>query len=117
MQFFSIDPPLNLKRGQVRFGACLSDSAGPRLNYLLSRSAATDLYGEWVACRVSYHAFVRPEARRHKVQPFGFDKPADMQDIDSAERAMHMYVVGFIDSVEEAFLNVVAGEIDRAGRR
>jgi len=109
LDFFWIDPPLNLPTGQVRFAGILSDSSYAGLNYLLCRSDEADLYGKWVTCKVRYSAFVS----KKRLEPFGFNDAREIRNIEVAAHAIHTYVPRFGDDLEDAFLQVALDAIQR----
>jgi serine/threonine protein kinase len=117
LHFFSIDPPLTLKEGQVRYAAVLQDADKAGLNYLLCRESTSDLYGVWKTCRVKHSALVDPRKLRPRPQPFGFDNAKDMQEIELAERAMHVYTVEFSEEIQDTFLQVALEAMRRGKTR
>jgi serine/threonine protein kinase len=117
LRFFSIDPPLTLKEGQVRYAAVLQDADKAGLNYLLCRNGADDLYGVWKICWVKHGALVDPRKLRPRPQPFGFDNAKDMQEIELAERAMHIYTVEFSEEIQDTFLHVALEAMRRGKTR
>lgn len=117
LRFFSIDPPLTLKAGQVGYAAVLQDADKAGLNYLLCRSGADDLYGAWKVCRVKNSVLVDPRKLPPRPQPFGFDNAKDMQEIELAERAMHIYTVEFSDEIRDTFLQVALEAMRRGKTR
>jgi hypothetical protein len=117
LRFFSIDPPLTLKAGQVGYAAVLQDADKAGLNYLLCRSGADDLYGVWKVCRVKNSVLVDPRKLPPRPQPFGFDNAKDMQEIELAERAMHIYTVEFSDEIRDTFLQVALEAMRRGKTR
>lgn len=113
VDFFEVDPPLDLKRGKVSFAATLNDSGHPRLNYLLCRQDESDLYGQWIVCEARNHAFVKPDKRRRSpFEPFGFHQH-EIRQIEISDHAMHVYTVRFQDNYEEAFLNAISESMNR----
>ncbi len=113
LDFFVVDPPLNLKRGQVRFAATLNDSGYPRLNYLLCRRDESDLYGEWIVCEAQNSALVRPEKRYvSPFEPFGF-REHEIRQIERSERAMHVFTVAFSDDIDKVFLDAISESMSR----
>ena len=105
LDFFSINKPVNLKNGNVRFAACLHDSDGAGLNFLLLRKDEYDLYGRWVVCRVRNSPL--SSKRYRDIEPFGFCDQKEIQEIEKADRALHVYTVTFNDKIQESFLEVV----------
>lgn len=117
LRFFSIDPPLTLKAGQVRYAAVLQDADKAGLNYLLCRSGVDDLYGIWKVCRVKNSVLVDPRKLPSRSEPFGFDNAKDMQEIELAERAMHIYTVEFSNEIQDTFLQVALEAMRRRKTR
>lgn len=109
LHFFSIDPPLNLRRGMVRFAGLLTDSDGAGVNYLLCRNDANDLYGTWQVCRATQNPLSRGSSR---LEPFGFDSRS-VHEIERADRAIHVYYVNFSDDLKEAFLETASACMNR----
>ena len=106
LHFFWIDPPIKIRRGRVRFTASLSTSRGFGLNYLLCRKDDSDLYGQWVACRVKRNPISMIGERGP--EPFGFDDPEKMREIEMADRAVNIYVVDFNDDIKKEFLQILS---------
>lgn len=112
-EFFEVEPPLNLKRGEVRFAATLLDSGHPRLNYLLCRRDKDDLYGEWIVCEARNRSTVDPNERRSTpFERFGFPS-YDIHEIEKSEGRMHVYEVAFNDDPGESFLRVISESMNR----
>lgn len=110
LSFLSLDPPLNLKRGSVGFAAVVHDPVEPRLNFLLCRRSASDLYGEWLACEVNFVPVRRHRIRR-EYEPFGFEDEQELREIEVSDRAMHIYTFKLRDDIKIAFLEVIHNSI------
>lgn len=108
LEFFPIDPPLNLRRGQVRFAAFLGAFGGTSLNCLLCRRDDDDLYGEWLVCQTRMSGLVREPVPRP--EPFGF-RTEHMKEIERGDQAAHIYVPEFSESVKDAFLRIIRDAI------
>jgi eukaryotic-like serine/threonine-protein kinase len=113
LSFFWIEPPLVLRSGSVRFAGVLEDSRLSGLNLLLVRRDANDLYGQWIACKVTENPQLRPEARTGRTQPFGFRDAREIREIESADRATHIFEIEYRTEVQKEFGAV----IDMALRR
>ena len=117
VKFFTVSPPLKLKRGTVRYAALVSDLDGGGLNFLLCRTDDSDLYGRWVPLRASLSALVDPRRIGPRAQPFGFEQ-GEMKDIELAEGAMHIFNLDYPEtSLGEAFLDVVRQTMERRQRK
>ena len=110
LRFFSVDPPLNLKIGSVRFAAVLQDTDKIGLNYLLCRIDAEDLYGTWRVCRVRNGLFSQPT----RPDPFGFDNAKQLHEIEVADQAMHIYSNEFSDQIQNVVLEIAKNTMLRA---
>ena len=108
-----IDPPLNLRVGQVRFFGVVRHDDGAGFNYLLCRTDDLDLYGRWVVCHVSNSPLVRPSALPSRAPLFGL--PLDeVREIEVADQAMHVYEVKLSEDVQDSFLEVALVAMRRA---
>ncbi len=107
-----IDPPLSLRKGQVRFFGLLKDDDGGGLNYLLCRKDESDLYGKWVACCVTRSPAVHPRHLPARPEPFGLPRE-EISEIQVAEDAVHIYEVDFTEDVQDAFVHAVLSNMRR----
>ena len=110
LSFFCVDPPLNLRRGQVRYAGHLTDSDGAGVNYLLSRTYPHDLYGTWLVCRATQNPTVKLPPR---LEPFGFHSQ-EIHEIERADVMSHVYYVRFSEDMQEAFLETALACMNRA---
>ena len=83
----------------------ISRPVGMGLNFLLLRKDEYDLYGRWVVCRVRNSPL--SSKRYRDIEPFGFCDQKEIQEIEKADRALHVYTVTFNDKIQESFLEVV----------
>jgi serine/threonine protein kinase len=117
VNFFKVDPPLTLKRGNVRFAALVRDQNGGGLNFLLCRSDDGDLYGRWVPIRVNISVLVDPRRYPPREQPFGFDQ-SEIKEIGRAEGAMHIFKLDYPEApVGDVFLQAVRETMARGKKR
>ena len=114
LKCFDVEPPMPLKRGEVRFAALLQNPDGMGLNFLLCRSDPTDLYGTWIPCRARVSGIIDRSKRYYPtVEPFGFDAP-DIHHLATADGGMHAYVLEFPEqSVGDIFLESVRAAVER----
>lgn len=101
LNFFEVNPPLNLRRGVVRFAACANATDGTGFNLLLCRQDKKDLYGKWVVCKVQMVAGLRPHLYDRQA-PFGFNSAEEAHEIEASDRAMHIYETEFSEDIRNA---------------
>ncbi len=109
LKFFGVDPPLNLKVGKVRCAAVLQDSDKIGLNFLLCRDDTDDLYGTWKVCRVRNGVASSPM----RPEPFGFDNPKDIHQIEFADQALTRYRNDFSDQLQDVVLQLAKDSMIR----
>lgn len=107
LDFFQIDPPLVLEIGQVRLAAALKDQDQSRLNYILCRRDANDLYGTWKVCQVDIGLIVGEVSRKHEL--IGLSDAITMRVMEKAD-AKYVHIG---DNVEDAFLQVITDAISQ----
>ena len=108
--FFTVDPPLKLRSGFVRYAGVARDARGCGFNLLLVRNADDDNYGDWSVCKVRVSAI---SSYRHGAgcTEFGFG-PGEITEIGRAERAMHIYTVSFSSDVHPALDGFLEGLVE-----
>jgi serine/threonine protein kinase len=113
VRFFPVDPPPEMRRGIVRYAACVTDPDGVGFNYLLVRSGPDDLYGTWQTCHVTNNPlFVQPAHRRP--QPFGFADPSEFaEQMEHAEGGLHVYQYSFGPGGPEPLRDLMRGYMER----
>jgi serine/threonine protein kinase len=117
VKFFTVSPPLKLKRGTVRYAALVSDLDGGGLNFLLCRTDGSELYGRWVPLRASPSALLDPRRIGPRAQPFGLEQ-GEMKHISLAESAMHIFNLDYPEtSLGEAFLDAVRQTMARRQKK
>lgn len=112
VQFFSIDPPLNLDKQTVRLAAQISDPDKAGFNCLLLKNIETDLYGQWRVCKVRHAAGLGPAYAR--IEPFGLDE-RNIRHIEMAYNANHIYQLDWSSDVGEAFCETLLNALRRKG--
>ena len=113
LTFSTIEPPLLLRSGTVRFCALLTNSRGVGLNYLLRRTSDQDLYGHWIVCRARLSGFADPRRVPPRPYPFGFDFD-EIAEIARSDGGSHIYEVELNDGIADAFLQIVLDAMEAA---
>ena len=108
---FGIDPPLALRKGQVRRAVVIKARTGIGLHYLLCRTGDTDIYGRWVFCEVTMNALLNQDAERRYATLLPFENAEDIQHIARGEVATHVYYIQFKDDLITPFLSLIAGAL------
>jgi len=115
MFFFPVLPPAEMRRGIVRFAALADAQDGVGMNYLLVRAGSEDMYGRWQTCQVTNSPVIAPE-HYHLPEPFGFGPGEFKDEMEYAERAMHVYQYKFGPGGAEPLMGLIADYLERQTR-
>jgi serine/threonine protein kinase len=119
LRYFEVDPPLNLKKGTVRFAGLLSVKPATSsdfhvshyedglVNFLLLEESQDDYYGTWIACEVFKNALARsfpPGTPRRET--FGLSKRL-VREIEKSDRSMHIFHVNYSSDIQNAITKAI----------
>jgi hypothetical protein len=114
LRFFRLEPPINLRRGQVRLFGHLADTDGTGFNFVLFRKGADDIYGEWQVCKIGVSATVDPRKHPPRPEPFGFKSGQEFREhMQYSDGTMHIYTYQFEPVSPDQFLEIVIEFIKR----